>query len=112
MAQGSLYTELMNARTEKQVAALVERYLRTVADEHPRGFRVGQKAGASILPLLSTASRVRTGADIELLHATVSGFVETARARGAIPEGLAEIAEILAAASARLKQLRRPPPAP
>ncbi|MCC6609166.1 MAG: hypothetical protein IT515_05750 [Burkholderiales bacterium] len=110
MAQGSLYVELMSARTEKQVAALVERYLRTVADDHPRGFAVAEKSGASVLPLLSTASRVQTAADIELLHATVSGFIETARARGEIPEGLAEIAEILAAAQVRLKQLRRPAP--
>lgn len=110
MPQGSLYTELMNARTERQVAALVERYLRRIADEHPRGFGDGD-AGGALTPLLTAASRVRTGADIELLHATVSGHVESVRAQGALPPALAEVAEILAAARTRLKQLRRPPPA-
>jgi len=110
MAQGDLYAELMNARTEKQVAALVDRYLRAVADAHPRGFRTGAEASAGTPPLLSTASRIQGGADVELLHAIMSGHLATARARGAIPDGLAEVVEILAAARTRLKQLRRPPP--
>jgi len=90
MAQGSLYTELMNARTERQVAALVEQYVRR--------------------PFLSAASRVRTSADLEVLHATVSGYVESLRTIGKVPPALAEVAEILAAARMRLKQLRRPMP--
>ena len=111
MPLADLYVELINARTEKQVAAIVERYLRRVADEHPRGFGVTATPGAGILPFLSTASRVRTGTDVELLHATLSGHLETARAQGSVPAGLAEVVEILAAARTRLKQLRRPPPA-
>lgn len=109
MPEGNLYTELMSARTEKQVAALVDRYLRRVAEEHPRGFGTGAGADGGASPLLSTITRVRSGADVELLHAIVSGHMETARARGEVPAGLAEVAEILAAARARLKQLRRPP---
>jgi hypothetical protein len=112
MERGDLYAELMNARTEKQVAALVERYLRFAADAHPRGFRVDAKANSGTAPLLSTASRVHGATDVELLHAIMSGHLATARARGAIPAGLAEVVEILAAARMRLKQLRRPPTVP
>jgi len=108
MAHGDLYGELMGARTERQVAVTVERYLRRVADEHPRGFAVKLDQGGGVLPFLTSASRVRTAADIELLHATVSGHIEIARSRGEVPPGLEEVAEILAAARARLKQLRRP----
>jgi len=108
MARSDLYGELMGARTERQVAITVERYLRQVADEHPRGFRIALEKGRGVLPFLSHASRVRSAADVELLHATVTGHIETARSRGEIPPGLEEVAEILAAARMRLKQLRRP----
>lgn len=108
MAHGDLYGELMGARTERQVAVTVERYLRRVADEHPRGFLVKLEKGIGVLPFLTAASRVRSAADIELLHATVSGHIEIARTRSAVPPGLEEVAEILAAARVRLKQLRRP----
>jgi len=110
MARSDLYGELMGARTERQVAITVERYLRQIADEHPRGFLVTLEKGGGVLPFLSHASRVRSASDIELLHATVTGHIETARARahGRIPPGLEEVAEILAAARMRLKQLRRP----
>ncbi|MCL4798137.1 MAG: hypothetical protein KJ025_01025 [Burkholderiales bacterium] len=110
MAQGSLYTELMNARTERQVAALVEQYVRRIADEHPRGFGAADDVGEALMPFLSAASRVRTSADLEVLHATVSGYVESLRTIGKVPPALAEVAEILAAARMRLKQLRRPMP--
>jgi hypothetical protein len=108
MAHGDLYGELMGARTERQVAVTVERYLRRVADEHPRGFLVALEKGVGVLPFLTTASRVRSAADIELLHATVTGHIEIARSRGEVPPGLEQVAEILAAARVRLKQLRRP----
>ena len=98
----------MRARTERQVATAVERYLRRVADEHPRGLFVELEGRAGAQPLLAAASRVRSAADIELLHAAVSGHVELARSRGGVPPALEEVAEILAAARARLKQLRRP----
>ncbi len=108
MAHGDLYGELMGARTERQVAVTVERYLRRVADAHPRGFLVTLEKGSGILPFLTASSRVRSAADIELLHATISGHIEIARTRGEVPPGLEEVAEILAAARVRLKQLRRP----
>lgn len=108
MAQGDLYGELMGARTERQVAITVERYLRKIADAHPRGFTVALEKGGGVLPFLSAASRVRTASDVELLHATVTGHIEIARARGEVPPGLEEVAETLAAARMRLKQLRRP----
>ncbi len=108
MARSDLYGELMGARTERQVAITVERYLRQIADEHPRGFLITLEKGGGVLPFLSHASRVRSASDIELLHATVTGHIGTARARGQIPPGLEEVAEILAAARMRLKQLRRP----
>ena len=108
MAHGDLYAELMGARTERQVAVTVERYLRRVADAHPRGFLVKLEKGGRVLPFLTAASRVRSAADIELLHATVSGHIDIARSRGQVPPGLEEVAEILSAARARLKQLRRP----
>ncbi len=108
MAHGDLYGELMGARTERQVAVTVERYLRGVADAHPRGFLVKLEKGTGVLPFITTASRIRSAADIELLHATVSGHIEIARTRGEVPPGLEEVAEILAAALTRLKQLRRP----
>jgi hypothetical protein len=108
MAQGDLYRELMGARTERQVAVTVERYLQRIADQHPRGFLVRLEKGSAVLPFLTAASRVRSAADIELLHGTVTGHIEIARGRGEVPPGLEEVAEILAAARARLKQLRRP----
>jgi len=108
MAHGDLYGELMAARTERQVAVIVERYLRRVADENPRGFLVKLEKGSGVLPFLTSASRVRSATDIELLHATVSGHIEIARTRGEVPPGLEEVAEILAAARARLKQIMRP----
>ena len=107
MARGDLYGELMGARTERQVAVTVERYLRRVADDHPRGFAVALEKGGRVLPFLTAASRVRSAADIGLLHAAMSGHLEIARARGDVPPGLEEVVEILAAARARLKQLRR-----
>ena len=78
MAHGDLYGELMGARTERQVAVTVERYLRRIADEHPRGFLVKLDKGSRVLPFLTAASRVRSAADIELLHAKVSGHIEIA----------------------------------
>lgn len=98
----------MGARTERQVAVTVERYLRRIADEHPRGFPAALEKRSDALPFLTVASRVRSAADIELLHATVSGHIEIARTRGEVPPGLEEVVEILSAARARLKQLRRP----
>jgi len=108
MAHSDLYSELMGARTERQVAITVERYLRQVADKHPRGFPVKLEKGKALLPFITTASRIQSTADVELLHATVSGHIEIARTRGQVPPGLEEVAEILAAALTRLKQLRRP----
>lgn len=110
MAQGTLYAELMNARSERQVAALIEQYVHRVADEHPHGFGVADDVGELLTPFLVAASRVRTSADVEVLHATVSGYLESLRAVGAVPLALAEAAEILAAGRMRLKQLRRPFP--
>jgi len=108
MARGDLYGELMGARIERQVAVTVERYLRRIADAHPRGFHVAREKGGGVLPFFTAESRVRSAADIDLLHATVTGHIEAAGARGEVPPGLEEVAEVLAAARARLKQLRRP----
>ena len=108
MARGDLYSELMRARTERRVAVTVERYLRRIADAHPRGFPPALQKRDGVLPFLTAASRVRSAADIELLHATVSGHIEVSRARGEVLPGLEEVVEILSAARARLKQLRRP----
>ncbi|NJN40748.1 MAG: hypothetical protein HC807_07980 [Gammaproteobacteria bacterium] len=108
MAHGDLYGELMGARTERQVAVTVERYLRRVADEHPRGFLVNLEKGVGILPFITTASPGAVGRRHRIAprHCLRTrrdcadpwrGATGAGRSRGNSRGGLT-----------RLKQLRRP----